>query len=188
MHRRLRLVGLVLTTIAIAMVVQTPASAEPVGHGPDPRPGKVALPHAFSAFPGYYQLINKRSNKCLEVQTPDGFYVHQWSCLGSREQAWQPYLDTDGYYELFNLRFGPCLTGFNGWIGNGVPVVVQPCGAHSYQQWQIIQVASFPVNYYAFKDRNSGKCLNISGGSFADGAPLIEYDCVFTDNEMFAFS
>src|SRR2546423_3633033 len=97
MHRRLRLAGLVLTAIAIAIAVQTPASAKPVGPSPDPRPTQVTLPHAFSAFPGYYQVVNKRSGKCLEVQTPDGFYVHQWSCLNSQEQAWQPPPDVDAH-------------------------------------------------------------------------------------------
>jgi hypothetical protein len=183
------LVGLYLFGFAGSASANAGSTAEPAAMAAkDPKPAPLTLPHINGVYPGYFQFVNKYSGMCADVQTENGLYVQQRPCSGVRVQAWQPYHDADGYYELFNLTYGPCLTGYGGWIGNGVPVVVQTCGANTYQQWQVVQVLTFPVNYYAFIDRNSNKCLTVPGPSTRDGVRLVEWDCQYSDNQLFTFN
>jgi hypothetical protein len=45
------------------------------------------------------------------------------------------------------------------------------------------------LTYNQYKGQNSGKCLNISGGSTADGSKMIQYDCTDVgSNSMFGYN
>jgi len=60
------------------------------------------------------------------------------------------------------------------WTSNGQP----------WQRWQVVDAGS---GYVTVRSVNSGKCLDVSGASGADGARLIQYTCHGGTNQQFSW-
>lgn len=69
---------------------------------------------------------------------------------------------------------GLCLDVASNSLNSGTAAVQQPCSDAPSQTWAAVAIGN---GYYHLVAQHSGKCLNISGGSTADGAQLIQWDC-----------
>ncbi|WP_406327926.1 glycoside hydrolase family 47 protein [Streptomyces sp. NBC_00203] len=90
---------------------------------------------------GYTKLTSLGSGKVLEVprsSTADGTALNQWAHNGTNTQQWTLQATGDGYYRLVNRNSGKA-ADLDG-TGNGAPVVQQPVGGASTQQWQLEKV------------------------------------------------
>jgi hypothetical protein len=139
-----------------------------------------------------YQIMNQRSGKCLDKMSEDGnrddARVQQWHCSGANEQKWQLYYDADGYWQIYNVTAGAkCLSGYHRFNGNGVPVVMSWCGQGENQQWTLTKTIDFPIPYYTFRDRLTGRCLDVPNASPEAGVPMQEWECNGTVAQNFSF-
>ncbi|OXM15738.1 RICIN domain-containing protein [Paenibacillus herberti] len=123
---------------------------------------------------GYYKIKNRNSGKMLAMNagsTADGALSIQWSETGSLNQNWSfsevAPLDLTKSYTLTNRNSGKSL----GIANNATTVVQNTYGASSSQAWQIIYDSA---GYYKVKNVNSGKFMDVSGASIADGAQVVQ--------------
>lgn len=93
----------------------------------------------------YYQLVNRRSGKCLDMATDvpagNGVRVQQWQCNGTPNQHWAAVPVESGsrgkWVELVNLHSGRCLdvTGVN--HADGALLQVWDCAGGWNQRFNI---------------------------------------------------
>ncbi|MEP6462395.1 MAG: RICIN domain-containing protein [Frankiaceae bacterium] len=60
--------------------------------------------------PGYYQVVNRQTNECLEVSGASAFHaanVDVSRCIGEDHQQWHPRYVGNGFYEL-RVRHTTC--------------------------------------------------------------------------------
>ena len=103
--------------------------------------------------------------KCVDVagaSTVDGTKIQLWTCNGQSNQQWT--VGSDG-----TLRsLGKCMN-VNA-TGNGSPVQLFGCNGGGGQRWT-------PGANSSLVNTQSGRCLDASGASSADGTQLIIWDC-----------
>jgi hypothetical protein len=61
------------------------------------------------------------------------------------------------------------------------------CSSDNSKWWITHVTSSGGYEWYNLHNLNTGKCLNVAGKSKANGAWLVEYDCVYAANEHFTF-
>ncbi len=74
---------------------------------------------------------------------------------------------------------GFCLDVQGGSLENSAKVIVFRChhGANQEWLWEALDVDANNGFWYRVRNVNSGKCLDVQGGSVAPGASLIQFDC-----------
>ncbi len=158
----------------------TPGSPAP----PPPPPTGGQIPT------GYVNVVSKNSGKCLDITggpsaTANGILVQQWTCLNGTNQAFE-FIPVTGGYTITAQSSQKQLDvrGGQGAVSNGTPI----------QQWaywggrnEIFSVTSTSDGYYTISPLSSRLCLNVSGNSQQNGAQIIQYSCVATDNEKWSF-
>ena len=77
----------------------------------------------------------------------------------------------------------PASTGYD--MASGLGTVN---AANLVNGWTGTQTATRLSGWYTVVSKNSGKCLNVSGDSSAQSAPLIQYTCGAYPNEYFSFT
>jgi hypothetical protein len=103
---------------------------------------------------------------------------------GRIDQQWQFIRDAEGYYEIKSLNSGnrKCLEIFGFSMDNGGIAECWDYVNGINQKWLIIPVAREDGKYIFF-NKNSGKCLNVSGGNRNEnGARLIQYKFMNQEN------
>ncbi|GAA4187643.1 ricin-type beta-trefoil lectin domain protein [Streptosporangium oxazolinicum] len=126
----------------------------------------------------WYQVVNVNSGKCLDAAgAGNGAVLRQWACgAAGGNQQWQLRPTTDGFYQVLS-RNAPTLawdlTGGAGATGDGVKVQLWTYGGGTNQQWKPVGTGGT----YTFQARNSGKCLDVTDVSTADGARLQQWSC-----------
>ena len=151
---------------------------------------------AQASVGNFYEIVNNGSGKCLDVRSQDGLdnpgaRVQQYHCTGVDEQKWAPEAAADGYYLLVSRRSGMCMDVRGGSVeiqqSNGDQIQQWPCAATwAEQQWQFVPTA-FLSGAYRLVSRVSGKCLDLSGGSTADGAKIQQWDCADVTAQQWKF-
>jgi len=129
---------------------------------------------------GTYRLVNLGSKRCLDVS---GDSVIQNSCADSATQQWEFLENTNGTFQIRNVATGRFATTADSGTANAT-LVVQYTNTNSIdQQWRLIDpthvswtVAMTPGTIQ-IKGVQSGRCLQIMGGSSADLATVEVRTC-----------
>ena len=191
----------------MSIVIQ-PASAapkQPYDFGIDAKSG-VQTKVAAAATPQYIYLLPKTTDteygasvdRCADVygnSQEGGARVILWDCrLGAQNQHWSPIevAGTGSQYGTLmfaNRSSGKCLDVNASSTDNGASVIQWNCHNRPNQQWDIVLPAGAdPATYsgpISFKNRTSGKCLDLFGGSIDNGTGFLQWDCKGSDNQLF---
>jgi hypothetical protein len=115
--------------------------------------------------------------------------VIQWTANGGTNQRWLFHPTGDGYHTITNIRSGKLLDVAGASAADGA-AVVQTTGVSgngtASQQWQLRPVAG-STTAFTIVNRNSGKVLDVTGASTADGAALIQYADRGSANQRWVF-
>ena len=135
----------------------------------------------------YYQFVNYNSDKCLDVtgrSTANGARIQQWDCdvSGNGSGANQGWgfvpAATSGYYTAVNLNSGKCLDVTGRSTANGAVLQQWTCNGGTNQEWFPRVVQNNPAaTIYNLVNLNSGKCLDVTGRSTANGAVVQQWTC-----------
>ena len=79
-----------------------------------------------------------------------------------------------------------CFGTVGGGTANLTGVEIQDCNGSAAQNWNITADAN--TGAFVIKNVASGRCLDVSGASTADGAPMDIYDCWGGNNQKFKLS
>ncbi|CAF0841359.1 unnamed protein product [Brachionus calyciflorus] len=107
---------------------------------------------------GYYQIVNRRSKKCLEVDDKrliykNGAILQQWSCYGNNNQLWRKNYFPGGTFQIVNKKSKRCID-IPGWgKSNGVRLWQWRCLDQANQKWQ--------MHSNGLKNLDSHKCLDL---------------------------
>ncbi|MBD0255360.1 MAG: RICIN domain-containing protein, partial [Cytophagales bacterium] len=94
---------------------------------------------------GYYKLVNKGSNKALEVggfSQADGGNVQQWTYTGVNSQQWKIEATTDGFHRLVNRESGKALDVAGVSTADGANVHQWTYLGGNNQQWRLTQLST----------------------------------------------
>jgi beta-glucanase (GH16 family) len=130
----------------------------------------------------WYNLVNHNSTACVDAAnygTTNGTAVQQWTCGAQQHnQEWQFRTTDSGYYKIVSRSAasqGEVWDVTNLGTPNGTPIQLWQFGGGTNQQWEPISLGN---GLFEFTDRASGgRCLDVPGGSIANGARLQIYDC-----------
>jgi arabinan endo-1,5-alpha-L-arabinosidase len=138
---------------------------------------------------GTYRITPRHSGKALDVAncgTANGTNVQQWSWLNNTCQQW---ILTDAGNYVWRITpanaTGSALDVTSCGTADNTNVQIWSWLNNDCQKWNIIEMGS---GYYQLKSVSSGKCLNISGSSTADGANAIIYTCGTATNMQFSLT
>jgi len=139
----------------------------------------------------WYKVVNPNSSMCVDgsgSQTANGTAVIIWGCYGGANQNWQ-FVQVGGYYKVV-AQYAPALV----WdiAGNGMParadgaaVQLWADGGSPDLQWTIVPTGS---GTYHFVNRNSGKCLDVTGSSTTAGTQLQQWSCNASVSQNFTLT
>jgi glucosylceramidase len=133
----------------------------------------------------YYQFVNYNSDKCLDVtnrSTANGAVLQQWTCLSGSTAANQGWFfipaATSGYYTVVNLNSKKCLDVTGRSTANGAVIQQWTCNGGTNQEWYPRVAQNNPAaTIYNLVNLNSGKCLDVTGRSTANGAVIQQWTC-----------
>ncbi|WP_341676133.1 RICIN domain-containing protein [Niveibacterium sp. SC-1] len=141
------------------------------GGGTTPPPTGATLPS------GNYQLINKNSNKCVDVScgnTANNANIVQWDCIaGAQNQQWQFVATDSGFYRLTARHSGKVIDIAGGNTANGAKAIQWEYLGGANQQWKPFDVGG---GFYKFISRSSGRALELPGCNTANGTQLQQWD------------
>ncbi|WP_045744850.1 RICIN domain-containing protein [Actinoplanes rectilineatus] len=168
-----------LFTLAFVVALATTMMPSPAQADTDTPAQAAAAPNSwYRIYP-----VSFNYNLCAEVQggsTANSAVVQQFTCGLGLHMAWQfRYLD-NGYYRLVNVKSGKCMNVQGGGSANGTAIIQFTCGgASAYNdQWRMVYLITFwGHDYYHIINRQTGKCLNLRGGSSSPGADIIQWTC-----------
>ena len=148
-----------------------------------------------------YQLVSSNSKACLNVSgssQANGAVLQQWKCLSPAQTAeiWQIY-SFGSSYELVSLSSGKCMDLTNGNPGNGnqccssgiaITEEIQiRCGVSRAVQSAPSAVTSIAAGSYLVQPySNSSSCMDVSGGSKANGTSVQAYSCNGTGSQSWS--
>lgn len=123
---------------------------------------------------GAMTLVNTASGKVLTAPAgPPGTGLDQSTATGADNQRWRITPNADGSaYVLTDAATSMTADARVGTAGS--PVVQWPDNRQPSEQWQIVQVPDIQAGTYHVINVNSGLDLDVSGGSTADGAPIVQ--------------
>jgi len=125
---------------------------------------------------------NPHTNKYLDLYRVDPtnltkIQIHGWT--GSNAQWWTRVDAGNGYSKLGNKGTGKCLAVRSAATGDGAKVIEWDCNGNPDQSWKWEPKGrdfdGWPV--YQFRNRNSGRCLDIPGFATADETQLVQWSC-----------
>jgi hypothetical protein len=139
-----------------------------------------------------YLLICIASGKVLEaVGSSSGANVRQNAYSGAANQKWKFHQDGNGYYTLVSVSSGLVLDVSGGGTSNGTNVQVYASNASNAQKFTLTACQSQPLEdgiYTIASAVNTGKVLDISGGSKANSANLQLYQFNGSAAQQFRFT
>jgi hypothetical protein len=165
-------------------------------------PGQGGTPAAETGLESFtiknaYHLVALNSGKCLEVSygsSENGMSIHQEPCGDGHTQQAQaftlvpsPY--NPAQYELVNRKSGKCLDVTNVSTADGAQIQQFTCQSWGQTNQVFAGVPWSPTDssHVKYIAQHSNKCLDITGGSTADGALLQQWTCTGATNQAFGF-
>ncbi|GAA4925341.1 pectinesterase family protein [Actinoplanes utahensis] len=136
-----------------------------------------------------YQLIVKKSGKCLDVpaaSTANGALLQQWGCTANA--AWQRFqlVASGSNFLIKNVNSGKCIDVPAASATSGTPLQQWGCaGSQTNQQWKV--VASGAGTFQIINVAN-GLCISDQGASTANGASIIQETCTANSNKQWSFT
>ena len=112
--------------------------------------------------------------KVLDVNggsTADGATVIQWPWTGAANQQWRLLPNPDGSFRLSCSRSGKVLDSPGG-SGQGAALIQWTDNGGTNQWWNLVPAAT--SGYYRLVNVSNGWCVDIEGGSTADGARAVQ--------------
>jgi hypothetical protein len=132
-----------------------------------------------SGSPHY--LTDAGSSLVMDVNggsTANGGTVIQWGNHGGSNQQWTLHQVTGDVYTLANGNSGLCLDVPNQSTAGGVQLDQWTCNGGAGQQWALDSVGSYTSSgdtSYTLTNLASGLVADVSGGSTAQGAQVIQW-------------
>jgi glucosylceramidase len=137
----------------------------------------------------WYQVVNTNSGKCLDATggaTANGTAVQQWACAaGNINQLWQFQPTAGDHVRAVSRNAGTVawdVTGGTGATQDGATLQLWAYGGADNQQWRPVHRGD---GTWEFTARHSGKCLDVTGLSTADGARLQQWTCTHGPAQTF---
>jgi glucosylceramidase len=126
------------------------------------------------AFPGYYNIISRNSNKGLDVadnSTTSGGRIQQYDIVsgGGSNQRWKFVPDGSGNFYIIAKSTQMYLATENNNTADGVKVVQRTLVSSNEFKWTITDLGG---GYYKIINLNSGKSLDVENVSDANGANI----------------
>ena len=122
---------------------------------------------------GYYRLVNRSSNKSLDVAdcgSADGTDVRQWAWLDNACQQWQVTPTADGWVRLTGRSSGKVLDLAGCASADGTDVRLWAWLNNTCQQWRLQ-----PIGTVAIVSGQSGKVLDVANCSTANGTDVRQW-------------
>jgi phage tail protein X len=132
-----------------------------------------------------YRIINKKSGKAVDVygtNTKNNSKVIQWAYHGNANQQWRFSSVGSSYFKVMARHSGKYLACHTTYNNSNVCQYDYYSGG--YKDWKVECVGN--TGYYRLIHRASGKVLNISDGSTADGANCVIYSWNGGDDQLFS--
>jgi hypothetical protein len=126
------------------------------------------------APPGTVQSV--ASGKCLDLphaSASDGTSVIQYGCHGGLNQQWNIEPAGDAGYRIVSRMSGKCIGADPKIASPGEHIVQSPCDGSMGQLWALDGDRSG----YTLTNLANHLCLDVPGGSLADGAKPIAWTC-----------
>jgi hypothetical protein len=145
---------------------------------------------ANTSTAGKYQIVSAPSGLCLEVSggsgsTADGALTDLGTCAGTTNQSWTMTAPAASKpVPMASKLSGKCLDVIGGNIatGNGIRLEQWACAADADNQKFTLRSAG--NSQYQMVVKSSGKCVEVVGGSTANGAPIDQWDCNGTPQQL----
>ncbi|MDG9717797.1 RICIN domain-containing protein [Streptomyces sp. DH24] len=125
----------------------------------------------------YQTLIARHSGRCADVTSQSlwqGAQIKQYDCNGGGNQRYWFKSVGDGHHQLMVRNSSLCVQE------NATTVTQENCTASAAQQWSVTSTGG----YVTVRSRATGECLDVSGGSTANSAPLITHTCNGGTNQL----
>lgn len=186
------------TAAAFSLAFAGTASAAPDWEQADV-PSKTDM-RAAAAGDAFYWILSPKHmdlRQCVDLYdggTANGAPIIQWDCHGLDNQQFAPLFTVDPATEgisivFINKKSGKCVDLYNGELANGTAIIQWTCHNGSNQKWELVEVLNDPNtpedDTFLLKNRKSGKCLEVWGGSTQRGAIMAQWDCHGSQNQQF---
>jgi len=147
----------------------------------------AGIPLAANPVPaGRYQLVNTRSEKCIDVENAavnDGAALNQYDCNISRKSQFFDISGDSGIHRLLNVNSGKSIDIPAASAANHARVQQWQDNGSNAQRFRIQPVTA--IDRYQIVNVNSGKCLAIVTGSLASGAGVEQLTCSGATSQLF---
>jgi hypothetical protein len=141
-----------------------------------------------------HYLANANSSMVMDVSggsTANGGAIIQWADHGGTNQQWTLHQVTGNVYTIVNANSGLCLEVPNNSTTAGVQLDQWACNGGSNQQWALDSVGSYTSSTdhgYELTALGSGLVADVSGGSTAQGAQVIQWATNGQTNQAWTLS
>lgn len=138
-----------------------------------------------------YEIRPIQSNRCLEVQNgsiAEGATVQQWDCHnnGDPNQLWRFRIRTNPF-NLIAKSSTKCVTVAGASTSAGALLDQEGCTTAVHQRWQLSNpVVASGRKFWSIVSNQTGMCLDVAGGSQADGATIYPWPCTEGANQKWA--
>ena len=102
-------------------------------------------------------------------------WVQQWSTSNTDKQKFAIQPSGSNWKIAMKANTNKCFGPIGNGTANATRIEIQDCNGSNNQAWNITADAN--TGAFQLKNVAANRCLDISGGSMADGAPLQLYDC-----------
>ncbi|RJG03980.1 hypothetical protein D3878_22295 [Noviherbaspirillum sedimenti] len=141
-----------------------------------------------------YQLVARNSGKCLDTRgaTANGAAIVQNACGTSAQQLWTRRTSTSGHSQLVSVANGKCLNVRGYSSRDGAIIEQNACTNSDSQQWSLPVSAPQPSTpqlsgAQAITAKHSGKCVDLSAWSNANGVQMQQWSCNGGTNQQWLF-
>jgi hypothetical protein len=126
----------------------------------------------------FESLTARHSGRCADVTSQSaaaGAQIKQYDCNGGGNQRFWFRSTGTGHYNLVARHSALCVQE------NATTVTQEGCGTGTNQQWSVVAASG---SFVTVRSRATGECLDVNGGSTANGAALITYACNGATNQQ----
>jgi pectate lyase len=154
--------------------------------------GWAVLPSSAATAPaagGTYQLVVKKSGKCVDVPAAskdNGALLQQWGCTAN--SAWQQFslVAAGSNFLIKNVNSGRCIDVPGSSATSGQQLQQWGCaGAQTNQQWKVVASGT---DTFQIVNVGNGLCISDQGASTANGAAIIQETCTANSNKQWSFT
>lgn len=134
-----------------------------------------------------WYLEMTKHGKCIDTSGTHtaGTNVYQWSCQADNDNQIFRIESVSGSYQIKHKLSGLCLGAEGGGTGNGTRIELQTCNGSDQQLFTMSSnTSTSSVRDFKAVNVNSGKCLDIDGGSSSNGTAIQLWTCSSTNTNQ----